>query len=355
MQLKWIYRLLLTLLILILCYFIYLLRHIWSGFFHILWIGTIPFLVSGFISYILHPFIRILKNWGVNHWIALIAVYTLFFGAIVLAVYYGIPAFYDQMKEFSKQAPTLSEKYNDLILNFENQSRKLPFGVHKKLHDVINHYENNMANHADGLGKKFTHLPSFILTLTTIPFITYYMLHDHAKIKDFFIGLIPRKWQSSVRALFLELDYSLGGYIRGQLFVCLLIGVLSYIAYVMIGMKYPLLLSVIVGVTNIIPTFGPIFGAVPALLIAFTISKSMIIKVLITNAVLQMFEGNLVSPIIIGKNLRLHPLFIMFALILGDEVGGLSGIIFSVPILAVIKVVITHVKFHLQQKNKKET
>lgn len=349
-QLKWIYRLLLTLLILLLCYFIFLLRHIWSGFFHILWIGTIPFLVSGFISYILHPFIRLLKKWGVNRWVALLSVYFLFFGAVVLAVYLGIPAFYEQMKEFSKQTPTLTEKYHDLVLNFENQSRQLPFGIHKKLHEVIYHYERNMANHADGLGKKFTHLPSFILTLTTIPFITYYMLHDHVKIKDFFIGLIPRKWQSSVRALFLELDYSLGGYIRGQLFVCLLIGVLSYFAYLMIGMQYPLLLSVIVGVTNIIPTFGPIFGAIPALLIAFTISKGMIIKVFITNAVLQLIEGNLISPIIMGKSLRLHPLFIMFALIIGEEIGGLLGIVFSVPILAVIKVFITHVKFHLHDK-----
>ncbi|MDF2558492.1 MAG: family transporter [Bacillales bacterium] len=272
----------------------------------------------------------------------------------MLAVYLGIPAFYEQMKEFSKQTPSLTEKYHDLIFNFENQSRKLPFGIHKKLHQLINHYENSMANQADGIGKQFTHLPSLILTITTIPFITYYMLHDHTKIKDFFIGLIPRKWQSSVRALFLELDFSLGGYIRAQLFVCVLIGILSYFAYLLIGMDYPILLSVIVGITNIIPTFGPVFGAVPALLIAFTISKSMVIKVFITNAVLQIIEGNLISPIIMGKNLRLHPLFIMFALIIGEEVGGLSGIIFSVPILAIIKVIITHVKFHFQQKRDKE-
>lgn len=343
-----------TLLILVLCYFIYLLRHIWSGFFHILWIGTIPFLVSGFISYLLHPFIRILNNLGIKHWIAFTVVYTLFFGAIVLAVYLGVPAFYDQMKEFSKQAPTLTEKYHDLIFHFESQTRRLPFGIHKKMHQIINHYENSMSHQADGIGRKFTQLPSLILTITTIPFITYYMLHDHVKIKDFFIGIIPRKWQSSVRALFLELDFSLGGYIRGQLFVCLLIGVFSYIAYLMIDMKYPLLLSVIVGVTNIIPTFGPVFGAVPALLIAFTISKSLLLKVFITNAILQIIEGNLISPIIMGKNLRLHPLFIMFALIIGEEVGGISGIIFSVPILAIFKVIFTHVKFHLQQKKESQ-
>ena len=353
MQLKWIYRLLLTLLILVLCYFIYLLRYIWSGFFHIVWIGTIPFLISGFISYILHPFIRKLSDWCLKSWLALVIVYVIFFGAIGYAVYKGIPDFYDQMKDFAKQTPSLSEKYHNLLSKFDRQSRNLPFGIHKKLHHVIHQYENSMGNHVDGLGKKFTYLPSFILTLTTIPFITYYMLHDHVKIKAFFIGLVPLKWKSRIRAFFIELDFSLGSYIRGQLFVCLLIGVLSYICFLFIDIKYPLLLSVIVGVTNIIPTFGPIFGAIPALMIAFTISKSMVVKVFITIAVLQMVEGNLISPIIMGKNLRLHPLFIMFALIIGEEIAGIPGIIFSVPILAIIRVIITHVKFHFQQKKDK--
>ena len=113
-------------------------------------------------------------------------------------------------------------------------------------------------------------------------------------------------------------------------------------------MKYPLLLGALIGITNIIPYFGPIFGAIPAALIAASISVKMIIIVVVIVLVLQFLEGNILSPLIIGKSLHMHPIFIMFALLVGGEVGGVIGLIIAVPILAVIKVSVIHARIHFK-------
>jgi predicted PurR-regulated permease PerM len=117
-------------------------------------------------------------------------------------------------------------------------------------------------------------------------------------------------------------------------------------------MKYPLLLGFIIGITDIIPYFGPVIGAIPAVIIAATISNKMILIVIIIIFGLQFIEGNLLSPIIVGKSLHMHPIMIMAALLLGGEVGGVIGLLIAVPILAIIRVVLLHVKTHLMAYRK---
>ena len=114
-------------------------------------------------------------------------------------------------------------------------------------------------------------------------------------------------------------------------------------------MKYPLLLGIIIGVTDIIPYFGPILGAIPTLMIAATVSTSLLIKAGITIAILQFVESNILSPYIVGKSLRMHPYYYA-CLTSWGEVAGIVGLLISVPVLAVIRTVIVHVRPLLKKK-----
>jgi predicted PurR-regulated permease PerM len=172
------------------------------------------------------------------------------------------------------------------------------------------------------------------------------MLKDYEMIKKSVWYLTPRRYRKSGIRFLRDIDQSLGNYIRGQLLVCLLIGMIATIGFWIMKMKYPLLLGTIIGVTNIIPYFGPIIGAVPAILIAVTISGKMVIYVGVLIFTLQFIEGNLLSPLIVGKSLHMHPVFIMFALLAGGEMGGIVGLILAVPMLAIIKVTLLHAKVH---------
>ena len=106
-----------------------------------------------------------------------------------------------------------------------------------------------------------------LLIIFLIPFIVFYILKDYGEFYHIFWKLVPSKWRGTGQMLAKEIDKSLGSYIRGQLFVCLVLGSISSFFW-FIGMKYPLLLGIIIGVTDIIPYFGPILGAIPTLMIA---------------------------------------------------------------------------------------
>ncbi len=162
--------------------------------------------------------------------------------------------------------------------------------------------------------------------------------------------MTPRKWRNQGRAFLRDVDTSLGGYIRGQLLLCATISVLAALLFWLFGMKYPLVLGTIIGITNVIPYFGPIIGAIPAIIIAATMSGKMVMTVVIIVLVLQFLEGNVFSPLIVGKSLHMHPLFIMLALLAGEELGGIMGMILSIPILAVLKVIILHARVHFRKK-----
>ncbi len=353
-DLKWFYRIGLLLLTSALLYLIFLLRPVWLELFHLIWFSSIPFLVAIFISYLIYPLLLLLEKQGLKKWMAIALIYIVFFGVIGLAIYKGLPLLFEQVKAFASGSPDLVQDYRHFFARFEKQTAQLPFGLDNKMEEIVNYMENRMLHQIENYGKGLAAFPGFLIMLTIIPFVTFYILRDYEKIKAFFYNLIPKKWRESSSHFMRDLDRSLGSYIRGLLMLSVLIGVLTYIVFLFFRMKYSLLLSVIIGITNIIPTFGPIIGAIPAVLIALTISKAMVIKVLVTIVVLQIVEGNLLAPVVMGKSLHMHPLVIMVALVLGEEIGGLLGLVFSVPILAVLRVFYIHAKVHFGRKRSDE-
>src|SRR5690606_12865398 len=116
-----------------------------------------------------------------------------------------------------------------------------------------------------------------LFTAFIIPFLVFYMLKDFKLIERTTLTFVPKKHRRESIRLLIDIDHALGNYVRGQFTVCLIVGVLAYIGYWIIGMQYPLLLASIVAVFNIIPYLGPFIGAAPALLMASTISMQIVI------------------------------------------------------------------------------
>ena len=122
-------------------------------------------------------------------------------------------------------------------------------------------------------------------------------------------------------------------------FSFVLLGLIAGVSFWLFGLPYPLIL-VAIGITNVIPYFGPFIGAVPSLLLSLAISAKAVIIVIVTIFILQFIEGNILSPLIVGRSLRMHPVVIMLALLAGGELAGIPGMILAVPAAAVLKVTI---------------
>jgi len=182
----------------------------------------------------------------------------------------------------------------------------------------------------------------FIVIITVIPVLVFYFLKDYHQIKTYFKKILPIKYRPIISGLIDTIDESLGGYIRGQLLVAAFVSLLTLIVFHLLGVKYALLLAIIMGLTNIIPYFGPIIGAVPAVAITITASTKLAIFVIIAVFIIQIVESNFISPYIVGKTMNIHPVAIIFALLLGGKIYGIIGMIIAVPLLTILKEVTSH-------------
>jgi predicted PurR-regulated permease PerM len=343
---KWLYRLSIGLLCAVFLYILFLLKPVWHPILDILMLSLLPFLIGGFIAYLLHPLVEKIHEAGIHRGIAIMFIYILFFGGLGYALYKGTPIIIHQLRDLSENAPLFTSQYQKWLHYIQSETSTWPDGIQTQLDDRIDGIEGWLTGLVAGALAVLLKLMNSLLLIAIIPFVSFYLLKDITKVKKFFWELTPVRWRQSALRFSQDVDESLGGYIRGQLLVCLIIGGISAAVLWFLGMKYPLILGVIMGATNVIPYFGPIIGAVPAVIVASTISLNMILYVVILVLVLQFLEGNILSPMIVGKSLHMHPLFIMGALIIGGETGGVIGMIVAVPVLAVIKVAILHGRTH---------
>ncbi|WP_223591239.1 AI-2E family transporter [Neobacillus bataviensis] len=349
-RMKWYYRIGFLLLLLIAIFVFLKISFVWMPIVRMAAIIVLPFVIAGFITYLLHPIVEKLHEKGLHRGLAIILIYVLFFGGIGFALYKGIPVIIDQLKDLSESAPVFAEQYRGWINHLQSHTRAWPDGLQTKLNDGIDAFEKKMDSLLTVIVNILMNFLNSALIFMIIPFIAFYMLKDFPLIKRAVWYLTPKKWRKKGTAFLKDVDDSLGSYIRGQLLVCIIIGSISALLFWIFHLRYPLLLGLIVGATNVIPYFGPIIGAVPAVIIAATTSVKLVIITLVIVFGLQFLEGNILSPYIVGKSLHMHPLLIMVALTAGGEIGGILGLILAVPILVVLKVAILHAKNHFMQR-----
>ncbi|MCM3630159.1 AI-2E family transporter [Paenibacillus glycanilyticus] len=301
-----------------------------------------PFLIAMIVSYVLNPVVTLLHERKVPRTIAVLLIYAVFCAALAVILVNLIPMFKEQMDQLNRHVPDLTYRAESLVTDLNNTSllpdsirdgmNKAIYQMEKKLSDTVTHFINNIGSVVNAV---------FIAFI--IPFLAFYILKDFDLFERTVITYVPKSHRKHTVRLLKDIDAALGSYIRGQFIVCIIVGMLAYIGYIIIGVPYPLLLAGIVAVTNIIPYLGPFFGAAPALLVASTISFKMVLLVAVVNLSCQVLEGNVVSPQVVGRTLHMHPLAIIFALLVGGEVAGIVGMILAVPIFAALKVIVQHI------------
>ncbi|UOY94110.1 AI-2E family transporter [Ectobacillus sp. JY-23] len=343
-KLIWIYRLALLLLLFLCLLVFWKLRPMWFPLLQLMKLVIIPFLTAYFIAYLLHPLVEKLHQRGMPRVLAILLIYILFFGGVGYGVYKGVPAAISQLKDMNRNFPQFINMYESWTKQVETRTANFPEFVTDKLREAFLGVEAKLQSFLDRMMSTAQGILDSLLIIVLIPFIVFYLLKDYDRMYHFFWRCVPGKWCAEGRKLVDDIDKSLGNYIRGQLFVCAVLAGVAAFAFWIIGLKYPLLLGILIGVTDIIPYFGPILGAIPTLIVAATVSVNMVIKAGVALAILQFLESNILSPYIVGKSLRMHPVVIMFALLVGGEIAGLPGLLLAVPVLAVLRTIIIHSK-----------
>lgn len=300
-----------------------------------------PFIIAMIISYVLNPIVTMLHERKVPRTIAVLLIYAVFCAVITVLLVNMIPMFVEQVQELNRHVPELSMRAQNIVTDINNTSflpDSIRSGMNKALVNIEKMLSESLFNFVNNIGSM---LNAVFITFI-IPFLAFYILKDFDVFERTVITYVPKSHRKNTVRLLKDIDSALGSYIRGQFLVCVIVGVLAYFGYLIVGMPYALLLASIVAITNVIPYMGPFFGAAPAILMASTVSLKMVVLVAIINALCQILEGNVISPQVVGRTLHMHPLSIIFALLVGGEIAGIVGMILAVPIFAVCKVIVQH-------------
>jgi len=309
----------------------------------LLWrIGNIVKLVviAALLAYVLDPIVGTFESHGINRGLAT---------TIVLALIVAILSFFaiNVMPEIVKELKAVSTgisagKAGDLIHRIESGIEKnLSFLGIREL-DIIEKFQM-YSRQAAGLVYGYLLDAVAILTnLLLIIFVMFFFLKDGRGFIKGFISLIPNRYFELALSLIHKTDKQLGSYIRGQFLDSAIIGGLTAIALWSLGIKYFLLLGVVLGISNMVPVIGPIVGSLPAIIMALVQTGNLHIAAYVTAAMfgVQMIDNFIVKPIVVARSVSLHPVIVILAVITGGQLFGIMGMILSVPAVGIVKLVV---------------
>ena len=309
----------------------------------------LPFVAGIIIGYLLDPLTSKFTKLGLNRTLATFLVLFLVIITLVPALIILFGVIDEQLGRFIAVVPqyigSLIKKIEPLIIELQD---RFPNLEPDKIKDYL---RNNATNGLKLVGSVFRSVITggfaffnLLSLLLITPVVTFYMLRDWDKFIAKVDSLLPRRSKASIRQQAREIDRTLSGFIRGQFSVCVLLGTYYSLGLYFVGLELGVLVGFIAGLISFIPYVGSIIGFVVSLGIAFAQFDSLmpIIQVVIVFITGQFLEGNFLTPKLVGENVGLHPVWVMFALLAGGVLLGFLGLMIAVPVAAIIGVLIRH-------------
>ncbi|MDI7247770.1 MAG: AI-2E family transporter [Bacillota bacterium] len=300
-----------------------------------------PFLLALGLSYLMNPLVTYLEKRGAPRSAGTLVVYVGFTLFIALAGVYLFPRLFSQLEMLAEVIPEQAQQIQARLLAFYARFNRfnIPEPIRGAVDDGIRRTEAALA---DFVRRTVSAIPGLLPRMTMlilVPVLAFYFTMDFPELKMWLLSWIPSRWRSEVVGLLIEMDHALGSFIRGQLLVSAVVGVLIFAGLSIIGIDFALVIGIVAGLFNVIPYFGPVIGAIPAVILAFLKSPMLVIYVIVLFVLVNQFESAVVGPNILGEQVGLHPVAVIFAILAGGHLFGIVGILLAVPVAAIVKVI----------------
>ena len=318
-----------------------------------------PVLFGIILFYLLNPMVKRLEKKIPRVW-AIAILYVLIIALLVLAGLQLFPIIQDQTEELIKQFPSFWKSTLQTVQEF---MAKTPFAKDlESANESINQLWGKLANSfkyfsgdylqtgAQGLGSVFSAVSSTFLTLFTGPIIAFFLLKDKEKFYRFVKGIIPPAFRPDFDEYSQIANIQIGDYLKGQVIASLVLGIMYWPAFLLIGLQFGSILALAAGILCIIPYIGPFIAFIPGLIIAFQDSTFMVVKFVIVWFAIQLIHGDFVIPRVMGDKLKVHPITILLVLLVMGELFGLMGVIFGIPMYCLVKVTVIYLFRKFKQR-----
>lgn len=281
----------------------------------------------------------------IPRWLAIPIAFVSLLALVVLAFLILIPALVSQLAALASTVPVLAsgveENLRDLLelLRDRGVLQERPEDLLSNVSGVALERLQSLAQGLlGGVFGFISGLANAAVQLFGIAFVTVYLLVDADRFRRFFLSVVPASYREDADLLWRQLGISLSRYLGGLSVILAIQGILSAVTLWALDVPYPLLLGAWVSLTAIIPYLGAFLGAIPAIALALTVSPTTAVLAALLFLAIQQLEGNLLTPYIQGQSVRVHPIVVLLAVLFAAEAAGIVGIIFTVPTLAVLRV-----------------
>jgi len=313
-----------------------------------------PFLVAAFLAYLGDPVTDRLEAWKLSRTLAVVIVFCVMVITGLLLLLILIPLLQDQLMTLLDRLPRLITWLQDVLLPWV-------FSITGSSTETMNldAIRQTLAGNWQGVGNvlgfvlgKMSDSGQFILAwlayLILVPVVTFYLLRDWDIMLENVRVLIPKKYAPRVVALLKECDQVLAEFLRGQLLVMLALGVIYSCGLWIVGLEFALLVGMLAGMVSFVPYLGAIVGIGVAGVLGYMQFHDVIHLVYLGIAfgVGQAIEGMVLSPVLVGERIGLHPVAVIFAVLAGGQLFGFFGVLLALPVAAVLTVFLRHLHQH---------
>lgn len=312
-----------------------------------------PFALAVLLVYLLSPLVDYLEERKLPRVLATLLVYLLLLLIFILVILVIIPGVVNTFEEISTKLPGYVDRIAKYMGFIERQYTKLglPWEWKELTNQIVQGIENLIRQGVSNIAGIFSGIFLFILSLI----VSFYLLKDARQIRQALINYMPASYRSQISEFLTDVDRILGGYIRGQLLVAIVVGACIGTGLFLLGIKYAFVLGVIAGIFNVIPYLGPVIAIIPAFFLTLLrdpFSAWVFLWIILLFIGVNQAEALFLSPHILGREVRLHPVAVIFAIIIGGAALGMIGVLLAIPALAVIKAFF--LRFYREQGEYKE-
>lgn len=309
-----------------------------------------PFFLAFILAYLLNPLVVTLERRRLSRKMAILMVFSFIIAIMLTVIFLMLPNLYNELSKLAVILPHVIQTFTTWSEGLREQFKATGLPNHIVL-VLDQHIGEQQILFANRLNIFLDNVPQVLSTITLYilsPVIAVYILADWKGLGNRFFRVIPQRWRMEWQRLWQDINHVIRQFVRGDLVIAVIVGILIGVGVKLVGMKdYALLIGLLCGVLDVIPYFGPVIAAVPSVILALTQSPAMAVKVALIIFFAQQLEGNVIAPKLMGESVGLHPLWVVFALLAGGELAGIWGLLLAVPVAAVIKVVFNHIYYRL--------
>lgn len=321
------------------------------GFFHFIFSLIGPFFFGFVIAYLLVGIVDFLERHHIKRVLAVSLVFIIFIGLFTFVILTLFPVVGNELQSFIKLVPGLLDKIDLFIVE-----------VFERLEYVPEKWKFTLGDLGDLVLKRIDLSPSInlggIFSAFSVIFLTpvaaFYFLLEYHNIKKKIVRFLDRNNLYFFKRYLHDLDRGMGQYLKGLMVIVNILAVLASFGFAIVGLDYALLFGFLIGYLDIIPYIGPYIGGAPAVIYAFTQDFKMGILVLIICVALQIFESNVITPLVQGKTTQIKPLYIIIAVSVFGKLFGILGMIAAVPLLYFCILTVHYTRLYLRVKHLKK-